>query len=185
MSSFAENHPQLAKESFGWDPFERKIGSSVQLEWRCNNGHIFIRSIKERIENLANCYFCEVGTPAHWSAVYPELANHADGWNPFLQSSRSRTKRRWKCVNGHVRFGSIKDEINCMTKTHITFDVAGEFSFKDRYKQVCNQCKLETWSIWERLYSRPKIEVAPIQDERCSNCDMRINPQFPHECRNY
>jgi Probable Zinc-ribbon domain len=55
----SETHPEIAKESYGWDPNKVLSVSHEKIAWKCSNNHIWVEKIINRTENNMNCPKCE------------------------------------------------------------------------------------------------------------------------------
>ena len=55
FNDLATTHPELAKEACGWDP--KKVIAGGQKRWKCNKGHIWSTTIKNRKKGR-NCPSC-------------------------------------------------------------------------------------------------------------------------------
>jgi hypothetical protein len=55
----SETHPEIANESFGWDPSQVLAISHEKIAWKCPNNHIWVEKIVNRTENNVNCPKCE------------------------------------------------------------------------------------------------------------------------------
>ena len=55
----SETHPDLAKETQGWDPNKVLSISHEKISWKCSNNHIWVEKIINRTENNINCPMCE------------------------------------------------------------------------------------------------------------------------------
>jgi uncharacterized Zn-finger protein len=56
FNDLATTHPELAKEAHGWDPTKFISGSATKVEWKCQQGHIFVMSLNNRLKH--NCSVC-------------------------------------------------------------------------------------------------------------------------------
>jgi hypothetical protein len=51
-------YPQVAIEAEGWDPSTVRSGSESRARWKCQKGHIWFASIKNRTINGSGCPVC-------------------------------------------------------------------------------------------------------------------------------
>lgn len=99
-------HPELARESVGWDPSQIVAGSHKKMEWNCSRGHTFIAAVQDRTRRGDGCPICAgkqvlVGFN-DLRTLFPEIANEAFGWNPEEFTGGSGKKKDWKCKYGHI-----------------------------------------------------------------------------------
>ncbi len=99
-------HPELSKESDGWDPSLFTSGSGKKMNWKCGLGHKWAATIANRAGVEKNgCPYC--GNKKIWSGFndlqtkYPVLAKEADGWDPSEIHPGTHQKFSWVCKNGH------------------------------------------------------------------------------------
>jgi hypothetical protein len=61
-SSIAVIHPEIAAEAHGWNPIKVSRGSNEKLYWKCNKGHIYKMSPKNRTRKSKNshCSVCRL-----------------------------------------------------------------------------------------------------------------------------
>lgn len=100
--------PVLASEAYGWDPTQFKSGSSVKVNWKCNEGHIFQATLNDRTRNSnrRGCPFCSgrrvLSGFNDIKTTHPEKALMAFGWDPSKFSFGMTKKLDWKCSKGHL-----------------------------------------------------------------------------------
>jgi hypothetical protein len=102
----SQTHPELAKESDGWDPNNFTAGSHKKLSWKCSLGHKFETSVKSRTIQNSGCPYCsnrrvQIGFN-DLDTTHPDLAKQANGWDPRTVSAGSHKKLSWKCSLGHI-----------------------------------------------------------------------------------
>lgn len=118
-NDLATKRPDLAVQAAGWDPTEVTAGSNRKLQWRCEHGHEWEASVKNRVRGRG-CPICRVARwreharaatsaksfvyrpPAFFGktdvrTVRPDLAEEAVGWLPECTSIRSHSVRLWRC----------------------------------------------------------------------------------------
>jgi hypothetical protein len=103
--------PDIAKESYGWNPSKVGIGTDLEKDWKCKLGHIYRARINKRTKRNQGCPVCAnkkivVGFN-DLATTHPELANEAYGWDPTKMnagrgSKKSDEKLKWKCTLGHI-----------------------------------------------------------------------------------
>lgn len=75
FNDLATLFPEIAKESFGWDPTTVMPGSDKKLKWKCEEGHVYSTSIYHRTgRDKTGCPTCSK------SGFDP----NSDGWLYFL-----------------------------------------------------------------------------------------------------
>jgi hypothetical protein len=98
-------HPELSKESVGWDPTTVSAGSRKKMRWRCNKGHEWFAAVKDRSGDGNGCPVCSshqvLAGYNDLVTTYPELSKESVGWDPTTVSAGSRKKMRWRCNKGH------------------------------------------------------------------------------------
>jgi len=50
--------PEIAAETYGWDPTTLTAGSNQKKEWKCNKGHIYASTVANRTSNGNGCPVC-------------------------------------------------------------------------------------------------------------------------------
>ncbi len=97
-------NPVLAAEADGWDPSSVTCFSHQRARWRCAVGHLWEARISERSSGNG-CPICSgrrvlVGFN-DLATTHPELAAHADGWDPTTVVAFANKKVTWVCGLGH------------------------------------------------------------------------------------
>jgi plastocyanin len=118
-SDLASKRPDLADEAYGWDPSTKLFGSGERVQWRCNQGHIFVTSINNRTSQNWNCPICAnrkllVGYN-DLQTTHPLLATEMRG-DPSQFMAGSSKKVSWICSIGHTYIASVKER----TSSHET-----------------------------------------------------------------
>lgn len=102
--SLAITNPDLALQAFGWDPKSVTAGSSYNLDWRCEKGHIWNTAVRNRAKN--GCPYCANQRVLQGyndlKTNFPEIALEADGWDPESVIPGTHKKLRWKCKELHT-----------------------------------------------------------------------------------
>jgi hypothetical protein len=110
LNDLATVNPELAAQADGWDPTTVSAGSHAKVRWRCQHGHTWDASIKNRSKGQG-CAVCSgrktMAGLNDLATVNPELAAQADGWDPTTVSAGSGRKVRWKCAHGHTWDASV------------------------------------------------------------------------------
>jgi Zn finger protein HypA/HybF involved in hydrogenase expression len=100
----SETHPDLAKEAHAWDPKMVSAGSNKNLEWICDNKHVWKSAVWNR-SNGSGCPVCSNRKVQKGfndlATTHPELAKEADGWDPTTVIAGTSKKLHWKCKKKH------------------------------------------------------------------------------------
>ena len=108
-------HKNLAKEADGWDPSEFSSGSARKKDWKCEIGHKWTYTIKDRVFG-DGCPYCSGKRVLKGfndlQTIHPNLANEAYDWDPSTLTVGSNKKRRWKCEFGHIWSANITSRTN-------------------------------------------------------------------------
>jgi hypothetical protein len=106
FNDLATTHPKLAAQAHGWDPASVVAGSKKSVDWICVYGHTWHASIHRRVYRENDCPYCtnrRVATGFNdLATVRPDIAAEASGWNPATVLAGSKSKRKWKCADGHT-----------------------------------------------------------------------------------
>ncbi len=106
FNDLATTHPELALESFDWDPSTFSKGSNRKLEWKCRKNHTWSATITNRTLHKSNCPFCSNQKVLEGfndlATTHPELAKEAYGWDPKKIIGGTGKKFNWVCSKGHV-----------------------------------------------------------------------------------
>jgi len=102
--SLAITHPDLAAQADGWDPTTLTKGSDKKVGWKCELGHKWEGSVKNRTWGNG-CPICSGRTVLagynDLATLNPDLAAQADGWDPTTVTPGLHKKVGWKCALGH------------------------------------------------------------------------------------
>ncbi len=103
--SLADANPDLARQAFGWNAMTLTSGSSEKVEWKCEAGHIWAATVKNRSIGRG-CPYCAnkrvlVGYN-DLATVRPDLASQTHNFDPTTVTEFSMKMARWKCGVGHV-----------------------------------------------------------------------------------
>ena len=97
-------HPALACEVVVGNPAEVSAGSNKKLRWRCDKGHEWDASAKDRSKG-SGCPICAGKQVLQGfndlMTTNPSLAAEAAGWDPRTISAGSGKKLQWRCAVGH------------------------------------------------------------------------------------
>jgi hypothetical protein len=105
VNDLASMNPELAKQADGWDPTTVSTGSSIKARWKCERGHSWSATVKDRSKG-GGCPVCSnkrvlIGFN-DLATTNPELAAQADGWDPTLVVKYSQKKVAWRCEKDHT-----------------------------------------------------------------------------------
>ncbi len=105
FNDLASLNPNLAAEAVDWNPREFLPFSNKKMKWKCQVGHEFFSSIANR-SNGTGCAVCAgkkviVGVN-DFKSRFPEIAEEAHDWDPRTVTAMSGSKKKWKCVHGHI-----------------------------------------------------------------------------------
>jgi hypothetical protein len=107
------SHPELANESFGWDPSKITKGMHLTLEWRCKKNHTWVASLAHRTKPTrpSGCPYCTNRKILEGfndlATLFPEIASSADGWDPKAVLAGSVKILTWKCGKNHKWRASV------------------------------------------------------------------------------
>lgn len=120
--------PKIAKE---WNEEKNSItvnsvrpGSNIKVWWKCEKGHEWEAIISSRTSKNTKCPYCigRLATPETClQATHPHIAANWDysqngNITPNDVLRGSGKKYWWKCPKGHIRYRSIRDEVNSVIK---------------------------------------------------------------------
>ena len=111
FNDLQSQNPEIAEQSFGWDPSTVTEKSGLVREWKCMNGHRWKTKVSTRTKGVG-CGVCSnfiilIGYN-DLVTTHPELAHEANGWDPTTVIAGTEKKRSWKCVHGHKWIASVK-----------------------------------------------------------------------------
>ncbi len=112
FNDLATFHPEIAKESFGWDPRKVISGSNIDYEWKCPLGHIYVTDPGSRTRGVG-CNICGgkkilVGFN-DLATTFPDVAKEAFGWDPQKVFGGTHSVKTFKCSLGHKYDAVVKD----------------------------------------------------------------------------
>ena len=94
FNDFASRHPELASQADGWDPTSVTFGSKKRLRWKCELGHSWQASVKDR--KKSGCPICSGNQVLagfnDLATVNPELAKE---WHPTKNKSKTPSQVKW------------------------------------------------------------------------------------------
>jgi hypothetical protein len=128
FNDLATKFPELAKESYGWNPTTVHPGEITKKTWRCSYGHTWKATVNSRTGLDAGCPFCSgAKTWPGFNDLFttnPEFAHEALGWDASKYSSGSAVKKKWKCQEGHTWTTAIniRKRSGCPTCAFSGFD---------------------------------------------------------------
>ncbi len=114
FNDLQSKYPEIAKESYGWNPELVIPGSKKKMNWKCQLGHIYSASAGSRTgKNLTSCPICAgkkvLAGFNDLKSKFPEIAQQAYGWNPATITSGSRKKLKWICSEKHIWSSTVSD----------------------------------------------------------------------------
>lgn len=105
-NNLAKKYPEIAEESFGWDPSLVSPSSGKKLSWRCKQNHVYSATVANRTFHKSGCPYCSGSKVLKGfndlETKFPDLAIEAHGWDPSTVTSGSGKKVSWKCGRGHI-----------------------------------------------------------------------------------
>lgn len=106
-------HPEIAKESDGWDPRKFTAGSNQKKNWKCAQNHKWSSAISDRTRGQG-CPVCSGNKVQQGfndlETTHPELASQAYGWDPTKLSRGTHQDLQWRCSKyGHIFTATVKD----------------------------------------------------------------------------
>jgi hypothetical protein len=111
FNDLATTHPELAKESHGWDPKTVFAGTGKKLDWKCQKGHVWSAISNNRVKGNG-CIYCSnqkvLAGFNDLATTHPEVAQEANGWDPTSVVAGNEKKFEWKCKLGHTYKTSVK-----------------------------------------------------------------------------
>jgi hypothetical protein len=124
FNDLATTDPDIAKESYGWEPVKYGRGSNLKMEWKCQKGHIYKTQIIKRTQRLNGCPYCSSHQVRKGFndlvTTNPSVAKSAYGWDPSTVSQGSGKKQDWICSKGHITKSVVsqKKENQCPVCSH-------------------------------------------------------------------
>jgi predicted GIY-YIG superfamily endonuclease/uncharacterized Zn-finger protein len=107
FNDLATKFPEIAVESYGWDPSTvTGRSSNKKYEWRGPCDHIWSALISDRT-NGRGCPYCSTSNTKvlagfnDLSTLFPDVAEEADGWDTSSVTAYSKKKLPWLCDKGH------------------------------------------------------------------------------------
>jgi len=119
----------IASEAYGWDASTVVAGTNQKKDWKCNEGHLYSATVKNRTSNGTGCPVCSgkqilVGFN-DLQTKFSDIASEAYGWDPSTVTSVSGQKKDWKCKEGHIYDATVANRTNgsgCPTCAEHGFD---------------------------------------------------------------
>jgi hypothetical protein len=116
FNDLATTNPNLAAESFNWDPTQVTAFSNKKVQWKCRQGHIWKVSINNRSSHKTGCPTCSgqkiLSGFNDLATIDPILAEEASDWDASKVAQWSHKKVNWECPLGHVYKARIADRSN-------------------------------------------------------------------------
>jgi len=112
VNDLKTTHPEVAKTAYGWDTSAVMAGNSTKrLQWLCDLGHVYIKSVSNRALRGDGCPICSgrqvLAGFNDLATTHPVLASEANGWDPATIRPGSNRKFEWMCLEGHIWVASI------------------------------------------------------------------------------
>lgn len=200
FNDLATTHPEIAKESFGWDPTEVIAGNVTKRTWRCSKGHIYESSSNSRTSKRTSCSYCsnkKVLTGFNdLATTHPEIARAAIGWDTTIVFAGSKTLRDWGCDLGHIYSASPKSRttnhtgcpfcsnnqvlkgFNDLATTHPL--LASEALGWDPSVEIAGSGKRRNWKCSNEHIFAATLHDRSGKDSGCPNCaNWGFNPGEP------
>ena len=111
FNDLASTHPSISKDAVGWDPTKVSFGNSKTVLWKCELDHHYRARINHRATGVSSCHFCSGHKVLKGfndlATLNPRLAVEAYLWDPTSVTAGSSTKKKWKCIEGHIWTTSV------------------------------------------------------------------------------
>jgi len=120
FNDLATTNPEILSQVDGWDPTLLTSGSVKKVRWKCSLGHNWEATVHSRARVGRGCPYC-----AHVLLLkgfndlktnYPEIAAEADGWDPSGVITGSKSRKKWKCIQGHTWETTVNARTSRQTK---------------------------------------------------------------------
>ena len=112
VNDLQSQFPEIAAESYGWDPTEVFGGAGKKVKWICRNNHIWDASPNSRTNRKSGCPYCSGNQVLigfnDLETKFPDIAAESDGWDPRTVTAGTNQKRNWKCKIGHSYYSTVK-----------------------------------------------------------------------------
>lgn len=131
FNDFKTRCPEFAKEASGWNPSEVLYGTNRKYLWRCELGHEWRVSPRQRYSKETGCPICankQLLTGFNDLATrFPLLAAEAYEWDPRTVLGSGKAKLNWRCSKGHQWRATINNRTgsngtNCPSCSNAGFD---------------------------------------------------------------
>lgn len=114
INDLQSQHPEIARQAYGWDPSKCAVGSNKKLQWICKFNHVWLATPNARTGRGFGCPYCSgrlaIKGENDLATVMPWLAAEAYGWDPStVKIGSSANKLPWKCKQGHIFEAKVKD----------------------------------------------------------------------------
>jgi hypothetical protein len=108
-------NPELAQQAVGWDTSSVLPRSNMKFLWECELGHQWRETVSNRAAGR-DCPFCSSHRVLpgfnDLATTHPEISESAHDWDPTTLTAFSSSKKKWKCVLGHIWTSTIKNITN-------------------------------------------------------------------------
>ncbi len=124
FNDLATTHPDIAKEVAGAEATELTYGSNKKIKWRCDQGHLWSASPKDRIVDKLKCTVCSrrrlasgerirevIPSINDLATLHPDIAKMAFEWDPTTVKSGDKSVRKWICKEGHVSEAQVVTKV--------------------------------------------------------------------------
>jgi hypothetical protein len=106
FNDLLSKYPEVASETYDWDPSTVTSGSNQIKTWKCKSNHIYKATVSSRTARGNGCPFCSgkrlLPGFNDLQTKFPEIASESFCWDPTTVTSASNKKMNWKCSKGHV-----------------------------------------------------------------------------------
>ena len=153
--------PLLVNQIDDWDPLSENFYSPMIRAWRCDRKHHFKSTIAEASKQQGRCFKCK-----KWKPHATNFGEIADELNLDRVEFVALVEQQ---VNGQLDAVSKLPSSFWDQVIDVLYDESGKAKCKPSVKSY----------DWGHQSSIGSIH------ERCSSCDMLIDPQREHECRDY
>lgn len=160
-NDLATTHPELAAESHEWDPTTATYGSSRQVQWKCQFGHIWKSSIADRTRGNG-CPTCSSGGYDPNAPAWFYLLEH-DAWNLHQCGISNHIERR---LQTHIRNGwTVLDVRGPLPGDRIRdLETHALRSIKKRGVRFADTLDLPRFDGWTESWPQGDMRIQTISD---------------------
>lgn len=162
-------HPQLSKESIGWDPTEVTGGSNKKRLWKCENAHKWRASVADRTAGHG-CPSCAQNGFDPNKVAYIYFLSHPD-WRMLQIGITNSPDNR---LNDHKKLGWEVSEIRGPMDGHLTqqWETAILRMLKAKGADLSNAKIAGKFDGYSEAWSKSTFEVKSIKEL------MRLTEEF-------